>query len=236
MNIFLDLETTGVEKIDRLCSVAMITDEISHCELINPEKKVPPSAMAVHHITNEMLQDKLTFEQSKTAELLLELNSTQNVLIGHNIGFDIDMLSREGSVWQGGFIDTLKCTRELIGSEIEQFSLQFLRYELRLHLQERDLAKRLGVTIQAHNALSDAMHVKMLYEYLLGSATHEELMRISVEPVLILKLPFGKYRGRFIEDVARRDEKYLNWMLNSLSDLDEDLRYSIKHYLVEVKS
>jgi len=49
--------------------------------------------------------------------------------------------------------------------------------------------------------------------------------------VLIQKLDFGKYSGRYIEEITMCDRGYLEWMLSNIADLDEDLRYSIERYL-----
>ncbi len=59
MLIFLDTETTGVEVKDKICALGIIEDSALHFELINPGKKIPPSASAIHHITNEMVKEAL---------------------------------------------------------------------------------------------------------------------------------------------------------------------------------
>lgn len=35
-----------------------------------------------------------------------------------------------------------------------------------------------------------------------------------------LCLPFGKYRGEFIEDVFSEDEQYIDWLYDKLNDND----------------
>ncbi len=236
MLIFLDLETTGLETKDRICSIGWILHEGSdvrtHHELIRPPRKIPPSASALHHITNEMVADRPLFEASQSAAALLELNRSDVVLVSHNAPFELEMLQKEGIVWQGSIVDTLKCSRHIIG-ECEQYALQFLRYELKLYKKEVAAADALGVCIAPHDALSDALHVKMLYEYLLESATPEALIEMSCTHALITRFPFGKYRGRYIEEIALKEPGYLQWMLGSMVDIDEDLRYSLEHYLAQ---
>ncbi len=227
MLIFLDIETTGLEEQDRICSLGIIAQGKTYYELIKSPRKVRPESSAIHHLTNEMLQDKKTFKESEIYKVLQEYNSIDNVLIAHNAPFDIKMLQKEGIIWQGAIVDTLKCVRHLI-PECEQFSLQYLRYELKLYKLENS---NLGITPQAHNALSDALHVKLLYEYLLEIASLEELQNLTIEPLLISKFTFGKYKGRYIEEIAMNDASYLHWMLNSMSDIDEDMQYSLEHWL-----
>ncbi len=233
MLIFFDTETTGVEAGDRICAVGMLKEDECHYELIHPGRKIPPAASAIHQITNEMLKDAPAFAQSESSVRLKALNDTNNVLISHNAPFDLSMLEKEGFQWQGEVIDTLKCAKALM-DDLEGYGLQFLRYELRLYRDEKTFFARYGADITPHHPLSDALHVKMVYDYLLDLAPHEELVRISKSHVLLNRLPFGKYAKRRIEEIAHKDPGYLKWMLESLMDMDEDLRYSIEHYLREV--
>ena len=232
MLIYLDLETTGLEEEDRICSLGLIvqnSDTVeTYEELIKPSRKVRPEAMAVHHITNEMLKDASSFESTVTRNFLQKYNSDENILVGHNISFDLAMLAKEGFLWKGGVVDTLKCSRHLI-DEIDRFSLQFLRYELGLYKGEMKEAEVMGIKLQAHNALSDAFHVRLLHHYLNEMADDEALMELTVTPVLIKKFAFGKYKDHYLEEVAMNDAGYLRWMLDQ--SIDEDLEYSIKHYL-----
>ena len=56
MLIFLDTETTGTDKDDRLCQIAFKTEAgLIVNELFNPGKPISVKAMSIHHITNEMV-------------------------------------------------------------------------------------------------------------------------------------------------------------------------------------
>lgn len=232
MLIYLDLETTGLEEADRICSLGLIIQSEDHCqtydELIKPSRKIRPEAMAVHHITNEMVKEAPSFSDTKIVGLLEKHNSDESILIAHNISFDLAMLAKEGFYWRGGIIDTLKCSRHLI-DEIDRFSLQFLRYELGLYRNEVKESDALDLELKAHSALSDAFHVRLLHQYLNEITDDEKLMELTIEPVLIKKLVFGKYKDHYIEEIVMKDAGYLRWMLDQ--DIDEDLEYSIKHYL-----
>ena len=50
--------------------------------------------------------------------------------------------------------------------------------------------------------------------------------KISSSPVLVPRMPFGKHKGLKIAEVPR---DYLEWL--SGTDLDEDLAYTVRHYL-----
>lgn len=243
MLIFLDIETTGLEKEDKICSIGIIAVKEKKIEiiydLVNEGKKISPKASSINHITNEMLKDKPRLKDSKAYKFLVENNDENTTLIAHHINFDLKMLLTSGFGFRGHIIDTLRVTKHLI-PECENFSLQFLRYELRLYKDEQKELLEFGLSnsdellrcgIQAHHALSDAIIVKLLYEYLLDMATKDEMNDLSFKNVLMQKLNFGKYEGRYIEEVCMGDRGYLEWMLANIMDLDEDLRYSINYYL-----
>jgi DNA polymerase-3 subunit epsilon/exodeoxyribonuclease X len=230
MLIFLDVETTGLEVKDRVCSIGIVGVEEENItilyDVVNEGKKILPLASSINHITNEMLKEKPELKDSEAYKFLLKHNNEKTTLVCHNVKFDLDMLKKSGFNFLGEVIDTLRVTKHLI-KECEQFSLQFLRYELKLYKKEES-------KLDAHNALSDATVVKNLYEYLLDIEPIEKLKELTFEKVLITKFEFGKYIGRYIEDISMCDRGYLEWMLSNIIDLDEDLRYSIEYYMGEV--
>lgn len=236
MLIFSDLETTGLEQNDKICSLGIIAVDESEIsvkyELINEGKKIPPQASSIHHITNEMIKNKPKIKDSEAYKFLQLHNSENSTLIAHNVKFDLNKLLACGLEWHGKVIDTLRVTKHLI-PECERFSLQFLRYELKLYRDEvrEALACGMNANIVSHNALDDALIVKLLYIYLLDISSHEEMIELSFKNVLLQKLEFGKHAGKYIEEVAMNDRGYLEWMLGNIMDLDEDLRYSIIYNL-----
>lgn len=236
MLIFIDIETTGLEREDKICSIALIIvdgKEISYkYELVNEGKKIPPQASSIHHITNEMIKEKSAFKEGEIYKFLQENSNDKNTLIAHNIKFNLEKLSSAGVTWKGDLIDTLRVTKHLI-PECEFFSLQVLRYELQLYRDEEKLKDELGIkdALSAHNALSDTLVVKLLFNSLEELASLDEMKELSFKNVLLQKFDFGKHSGKYIEEVAMNDRGYLEWMLHSVSDLDEDLKYSINYYL-----
>ena len=236
MLIFLDLETTGLEKNDKICSIGLIAfkDEeiVAKYDLVNEGKKISPKASSINHITNEMIKSKPKLKKCETYNFLQKYNKEDTVIVAHNVKFDLAKLSACGFEFIGEIVDTLRATKHLI-PECEQFSLQFLRYELKLYRDEQKEASICGIEkeICAHNALSDALVCKLLYEYLLDVSTKDELVDLSFKNVLIEKFEFGKYAGRYIEEISMIDRGYLEWMVSNISDLDEDLKYSINNHL-----
>ena len=53
-----------------------------------------------------------------------------------------------------------------------------------------------------------------------------DMINISSSPVLVPRMPFGKHKGLKMDEVPK---DYLQWL--SGTDLDEDLTYTVRHYL-----
>ena len=50
-----------------------------------------------------------------------------------------------------------------------------------------------------------------------------------------LKITDGnpKYKGKPIKDVVNADNGYCNWLLSNATEMDADLRHTIKHHMKE---
>ena len=136
MFIFLDTETTGNGPDDRLCQIAFKPEGgQAVCELFNPGKPISIDAMAVHHITEKMVEDKPSFMGSKIYDKLKYLvDDENNVIVAHNAHFDMNILHMEG-IYSPRVICTLKLARYLDkNGVIPKYNLQFLRYYLGLEV------------------------------------------------------------------------------------------------------
>jgi exodeoxyribonuclease X len=224
MFIFLDTETTGNEEDDRLCQLAFKTDnEPAVNQLFNPGRPISIEAMSVHHITNDAVKDKPPFRHSVTWKKLRDIfESDGNILVAHNAVFDVSMLKKEGIIPQKQ-ICTLKMARHLDkDGVIPKYNLQYLRYYLDLNIEAN-----------AHDALGDLLVLEALFQRIYKKALKEfgeeptdKMIEISMNPILIRRMPFGKHKGMKMEEVP---VDYLQWL--STTDLDEDLEYTVRHYL-----
>lgn len=237
--ILLDTETTGVEEKDRICQLAFLVADKSgvtaYDSLCKPPLPVEFKAMSIHHITNEMLEDKPAFEHCEAAHKLRELNTPDNIMVIQNAPFDLGMLEKEGVIWQGELIDTLRCIKHLEPHH-ESHALQYLRYALGFYKEEKALADQLGVEIKPHDALSDVIVLHLLMKYLVSKVDRDvnRLIELTRTPILYEFITFGaKYKRGIdrLEDIAATDPQYLEWALAKMETLDEDARYSIRHYL-----
>lgn len=240
--IYFDTETTGGEEKDRLCQLAYKTTNqpISEMfgELFLPPVDISIASQAVHHITPKMVAGKPSFLTSKHYPKIKKLfENKDTILVAHNAKFDIEMMRKE-EIECTETIDTLKIVRYLDPDmKIERHNLQFLRYFLEL---DNDTTEK----IQAHDAKGDVVVLEKLFtrlftklkevENLDGDQTLQRMIEISNAPSLITKFNFGKHNGSKVADVAISDRGYLEWLLNTKrqSDQDEeDWIYTLEHFL-----
>lgn len=233
--IFIDTETTGTTNDDRLIQLAYRTsDGMDINELYSTDRKIDIGAMATHHITQKMIEGKPTFKQSPAYKDLEKRFARSEIFIAHNASFDIAMIEKEG-LHVGPVIDTLKIARHLDPhAKIESYALQYLRYLLGIE-----------ITANAHDAWGDILVLEQLFYRLLKKIMQEKnydqdtaveyMLDISAKPMLYRTIPFGKYRGEKMEDIAKSDPNYLKWLLNQKENdpegPDEDWIYSLKYYL-----
>jgi DNA polymerase-3 subunit epsilon/exodeoxyribonuclease X len=236
MLIFLDFELSGFEPEDVVCSAALLAFEDGCCKrvmhtFVDEAKKISPKASMVHKITNDMLENAPKLQESQLYKYLQELNCESNTLIVHDASKIVTQAKKYNLKWYGKIIDTFRLVKHL-EQECEVFSLEYLKYELRLYKKEAQCLRLCGIedALCKKKALDDVITMQLLYEYLAQMCSEEEMHRLSFTPVLLEKFPFGKYVGYYIEEIVQSQPNYVAWML-SLEDLDEDLRYSLEYYL-----
>lgn len=241
--VLFDTETTGNQEEDRVIQFgAMIVDQKGKIEafdeLCSTSTPIKLEAMEVHNITPDLIEGKPLAIQTNFYKRLEELNSSENFLIAHNINFDLEMIKKEGFVNKYQIIDTLRCAKHLF-AELPYHRLQYIRYALDLYKNEVTEANKYNITIKAHDAIGDVLVMKLFLSKLVGKCREiypdynpmEKLADLSKTPVFIRTFKFGKYKGKDVEEVAKMDASYLNWMRTSMSDLDEDMKYTLDKVL-----
>lgn len=240
--ILFDTETTGGKEEDRIIQFgAMIVDQTGKVEAFNDfcstDIEIKIEAMEVHNITPDLLDGKPQATETSFYKRLEELNNPENYLIAHNISFDLGMIQKEGFVNSLQLIDTLRCAKHLF-SDLPYHRLQYLRYALELYKTEEQEAAKHNITIKAHDAIGDVLVMKLFLSKLVKKCREvypdynpmEKLADLTKTPVFIKTFKFGKYKGKDIEQVAKEDAGYLNWMKSNM-DLDEDLKYTLDKVL-----
>jgi len=236
--VLFDTETTGNKDDDRIIQIgAMIVDAKQpvevHDELCSSEVEIKIEAMEVHNITPERLLGQPKAIDTNVYKRMLELNTTENFLIAHNISFDLGMMEKEGFLNQYKLIDTLRCAKHLF-PDLPFHRLQYLRYALELFKDEENEAAKNNIVIKAHDAIGDVLVMKLFLSKLVARCREdypdynpmEKLESLTQTPVFIKTFRFGKHRGKDTAEVAQEDMGYLNWMKKNM-DLDEDLKYTL---------
>ncbi len=240
--IILDTETTGTGELDRVIQLGYIvlgSKEVEvHNEFCSSDMPISFGAMEVHGITPDLLEGKSTCKESIAYKRLNELNTNDNYIIIHNAPFDLDMLKKEGFNTQMKVIDTLRVAKHIFADE-EAHRLQYFRYKLGLYKEEQKEADALAIVVKAHDAIGDVLVLKLFLSKLKEAVQKqfpsenpvEKMVDLTNTPIIIKSFKFGKYKGKTLEEVARSDAGYLRWMLSSMENLDEDMRYSLNAVL-----
>lgn len=240
--VILDTETTGVGENDRVIQLGYVVlgtkDVEVHNEFYSSDVPISFGAMEVHGITPEMLAGKPSCKESIAYKRLCELNTNENYMIIHNAPFDLGMLEKEGFNTQMQVIDTLRVAKHVLPDE-DAHRLQYFRYKMELYKDEQKEADALGVVVKAHDAIGDVLVLKLLLTKLREAVSAlypsenpvEKMVDLTNTPILVKSFRFGKYKGKTLAEVAASDAGYLRWMLTSMENLDEDMRYSINNAL-----
>lgn len=219
----VDVETTGLNpEVDKVVQIAAY--EVYHGEiallyesLVHPLRPIPPETSAVHHITNRMVAFAPPWEAvwPQVAAALAPMD----VLVAHNAGFDRGFLPETSKPWL--------CTKRLaqhLWPEAPNHKNQTLRYWLDLEL-----------SADAHDATGDTLVtsyvlLREIKDHLAqgGEDSAEALIQLADSPVAIRKMPFGKHFGERLSDVP---QDYLRWALKNITDMDNDLRWSMEQVL-----
>ena len=245
--IILDTETTGTGELDRVIQLGFMVlgekkVEVQN-EFFSSDVPINFAAMEVHGITPDMLEGKSTCKESTSYKRLLQLNTNENYLIIHNAKFDVDMLKKEGFETKMKVIDTLRVAKHIFPNE-EAHRLQYFRYKMELYKDEQKEADSLGIIVKAHDAIGDVLVLKLLLSKLREAVQMqfpdenpvEKMVDLTMTPILIKSFNFGKYKGKTLQEVAASDAPYLRWMLSSMENLDDDMRYSIHTALGSIEN
>ena len=240
--VLFDTETTGNQDDDKIIQFgAMIVDQKGKVEAFDEfcssDIEIKLEAMEVHNITPDLIEGKPKANETNFYKRLEELNSNENYLIAHNISFDMGMIKKEGFVNQYQLIDTLRCAKHLY-PDLPYHRLQYIRYALELYKTETAEAAKNNITIKAHDAIGDVLVMKLFLTKLVGKCREmypdynpiEKLAELTKTPVFIKTFKFGKHKGKDVEQVAKEDAGYLNWMRTNM-ELDDDLKYTLDKVL-----
>jgi len=218
--ICLDCEFTGldVEK-DRIIEVAAVRFTFSEIlgsfdELVKPDCQISEEALAIHHISAEMVANKPPIE-AILSDFLAFVG--RDLIVGHAVGSDLEMLTRAAkrahipcTLQARPYIDTLRLAR-LYGDSPNNSLVK--------------LAEHFNISSDpAHRAMNDVMMNIDVFKHLVQRfKTVEKIMDILSKPIKMKFMPLGKHKGRPFSEIPLQ---YLQWAAHV--DFDQDLLYSLR--------
>ncbi|MCC3701321.1 exodeoxyribonuclease X [Rouxiella badensis] len=214
----IDTETCGFNGgVVEIASVDVVEGVITQpmSDLVCPDREISPQAMAVHQITEEMVEGK------PRIAVAVRRYQGHPYYVAHNAAFDRAMLPEMNGQW----ICTVKLAREVFPGQ-PSYSLQNLRHSLNLDTHP-------PAHLHPHRALYDCYVTASLLIRIQEESglSAEEMLAIAERPTLLRTLKFGKYRGQKISEIASQDPGYLRWMLREVSSLSADMKYSLNYFL-----
>ena len=227
--VFFDLETTGLDVTkDRIVEISLLRIEPNNNEqiytyLVNPTIPIPEKATKIHHITNEMVKDKPTFNELA--------NKIYNIFEGADIAgfnllkFDIPILVEE----------FLRCNIDFKIKERNIVDVQAIFHKM----EQRNLSAAYKFychkdLINAHSSKNDTIATYEIFKAQLEK--YEELPKsineisklfnnyskyVDVHGFIVLNeenkevFNFGKYKGLPIEEIFKKDTGYYGWLINA---------------------
>lgn len=226
----IDFETTGVDpKTCEPVEVALYHPQASYySRLLKPSIPIPPETSAIHHITDEDVEEAQSWAtiRNELAGVVRAATGKQlPILVAHNAAYEKDILLRnpEGCddfppvIW----ICTYKCALR-VWPDAPSHKNEVLRYWLRLGDDRGRLAKQ-----NPHSALHDCKVTYAILTALLEHATIEQLVEWSELPAKLPRMPMGKHFGQTWDTVPG---PYLQWCI-AQADMREDVKFCAKEEL-----
>lgn len=154
--IVLDLETTGLSyQKDRIIEIGIVKVRQhviveQYQQLINPEMPISQTITDLTGITNEMVKDAPTIKAVRK-QLLAMIGD--EVILGHNVVFDIQFLKKACGQLHNDYLDTLQYARQAFDGIVNN--------------QLSTLVKAFHLYQNEHRALADCLATKELYDLII---------------------------------------------------------------------
>lgn len=153
----VDIENPNYRQ-NSICAIGIILVRdnkpiLKEYSLINPEDSFDRINVNITGITPSMVKDKPTFEEYwPTISKLLE----ENIVIGHNVTYDLRVISKSLRRYSIDVPDFNYCCTLYLSRRM----LNFQSYKL------ENIANKLGIEYNPHNAIEDARAAQELFEYI----------------------------------------------------------------------
>lgn len=250
--VVLDTETNGKDPgIDEACEVAMLKMVDGEVDLstlkswfVKTKKPIPPHVQAVHHISNEEIQDAPSME-----DLVPEFQAYCQgmVLVAHNAPFDYGMLPCLQDEKRFKWLDNLRLARHVwplgtpspagTGHPLQAHKNKVLQHWLDVRVDTMGQA--------AHRAQADILVTAELFKAGMNEflkkwervPTWKEITDHMNSPNKIEVMPFGAHRDQPIKELPLKVlRRLLSEHQTGKFDLGVDLEGSLrKEYNLRIK-
>ena len=235
---FVDVESTGVDlENDRIIQLAFLKEKneviTAFNDLCYTDIEMNDTVIAIHHITNAMLEDKFWPYETDAFVELEKGNVEGNFFISHGNELDMAMLENEELELKMSCIDTDKCSRILL-KEASEYTLSSLIRQYSLEEQAQKVATVVGIMdLEAHDALTDAIWHYVLFKFLMTKVENNvaKLVELTSTPMMLEKISFGKYKNKTFEEVMQKDPQDMVWMYVNVAKTWEDLDHTLEYWL-----
>lgn len=241
--IFFDIEATGLnvvtDRIVELCYIKVFPDETEEVKTLrfNPGIHISAEASAVNGIHDEDVANCPYFKDK--AEMLAEVFMNCD-LAGFNCNhFDIPMLVEEFlraginyDVSEVKFVDVQGIYHKMEKRDLTAAYKFYCGKELTAaHTAEADTRATLEVMEAQLDRYKDSIHnnVNFLSDFSRRNRNVDLVGRIVLNEQGVEVINFGKYRGRAVCEVLRRDPYFFTWIMQG------DFTQNTKQTIMRIK-
>lgn len=226
--MFFDLETTGTDVVnDRIVEIAILKvypngNKESKTWLVNPQMPIPPSATAVHGITDEKVANEPSFKElSKQVHSMVK----DSDLAGFNSDrFDIPLLAEEMLRAEIDFDmrNRVSVDVQTIFHKMEKRTLA-AAYKFYCNKELVDAHSAEADTMATYEVLKSQLErydelendVKFLADFTTRKQSVDFAGFIVMNENDEEVFSFGKHKGKRVEDILEEEPGYFGWLLNA---------------------
>jgi exodeoxyribonuclease X len=227
--LILDTETTGKDyKTAEIIEAGFVIRDNDGWTMFQELHKpingpIPPMVESITYITNEMVEDRPTFIESKEVFQTVIDGFANGYAVGHNYFYDMKVLQNHSISMPKESICTWRMAKKIFNNmpEIESTSLPYLRFALDLDVP---------LELHCHRAGHDSYITGKLLEVLVDMMEELEIIDVTQPygpqivawaeaPIIYDRMPFGKHKGELMTEIPK---SYWMWATKNMDSLDEN--------------
>lgn len=223
--VFFDLETTGINpSADRIVEISLIKvlpngTETQKTYKVNPEIPIPAETTAIHGISDEDVKDAPTFKM--IAKDLVELIADSDLGGFNSNKFDVPLLAEEFiraetdfDLKKRNFVDAM-----VIFMKKEQRNL-VAAYKFYCDKELKDAHSAAADTIATYEVFKAQLErygdlgetVEDIAQFSTHNKNADFAGRLIYDDENNILINFGKYKGKKLTEVLKKDPSYYSWV------------------------